>query len=98
MARWRVRWLICSGPLLIVILLSVVTLDDWLDNVRLSGFWQDLFGGRATLPRGLALFGLIGDVLEAYERLILDAMRGDHTLFTTAQGIERLWEVSTPVL
>ncbi len=42
--------------------------------------------------------GLIGDVLEAYERLILDAMRGDHTLFTTAQGIERLWEVSTPLL
>ncbi|WP_373288341.1 glucose-6-phosphate dehydrogenase [Chelatococcus reniformis] len=42
--------------------------------------------------------GMIGDVLEAYERLILDAMRGDHTLFTTAEGIERLWEVSTPVL
>jgi len=42
--------------------------------------------------------GHIGDVLEAYERLILDAMRGDHTLFTTAEGIERLWEVSTPLL
>jgi glucose-6-phosphate 1-dehydrogenase len=42
--------------------------------------------------------GRIGDVLEAYERLILDAMRGDHTLFTTAEGIERLWEVSTPLL
>jgi glucose-6-phosphate 1-dehydrogenase len=42
--------------------------------------------------------GLIGDVLEAYERLILDAMRGDHTLFTTAEGIERLWEVSTALL
>jgi glucose-6-phosphate 1-dehydrogenase len=42
--------------------------------------------------------GLVGDVLEAYERLILDAMRGDHTLFTTAEGIERLWEVSTPLL
>jgi len=42
--------------------------------------------------------GLIGEVLEAYERLILDAMRGDHTLFTTAQGIERLWEVSRPLL
>jgi glucose-6-phosphate 1-dehydrogenase len=40
----------------------------------------------------------IGDVLEAYERLILDAMRGDHTLFTTAEGIERLWEVSQPLL
>ncbi len=32
--------------------------------------------------------GFIGDVLEAYERLILDAMRGDHTLFNTAEGIE----------
>jgi glucose-6-phosphate 1-dehydrogenase len=42
--------------------------------------------------------GLIGDVLEAYERLILDAMRRDHTLFTTAEGIERLWEVSRPLL
>jgi len=42
--------------------------------------------------------GLAGDVLEAYERLILDAMRGDHTLFNTAEGIERLWEVSTPLI
>ena len=42
--------------------------------------------------------GLAGDVLEAYERLILDAMRGDHTLFTSAEGIERLWEVSIPLL
>ena len=37
----------------------------------------------------------VGDVLEAYERLILDAMRGDHTLFTTAEGIESLWERSS---
>ncbi|MGO8381463.1 glucose-6-phosphate dehydrogenase, partial [Rhizobium ruizarguesonis] len=42
--------------------------------------------------------GLIGEVLEAYELLILDAMRGDHTLFTTAEVIERLWEVSQPLL
>jgi glucose-6-phosphate 1-dehydrogenase len=42
--------------------------------------------------------GFAGDVLEAYERLILDAMRGDHTLFTTADGIEQLWEKSTPLL
>ncbi len=42
--------------------------------------------------------GLLGDVLEAYERLILDAMRGDRTLFTTAEGIERLWQVSTPLI
>jgi glucose-6-phosphate 1-dehydrogenase len=39
-----------------------------------------------------------GDVLEAYERLILDTMRGDHTLFTTAEGIESLWEHSIALL
>jgi glucose-6-phosphate 1-dehydrogenase len=38
------------------------------------------------------------DVLEAYERLMLDAMRGDHTLFTTAEGIESLWERSADLL
>jgi glucose-6-phosphate 1-dehydrogenase len=38
------------------------------------------------------------DVLEAYERLILDAMFGDRTLFTSADGIERLWEVAQPLL
>ncbi len=37
-------------------------------------------------------------VLEAYERLILDAVRGDRTLFTTASGVERLWEVSEGLL
>ena len=42
--------------------------------------------------------GLLGEVLEAYERLILDAMRGDRTLFTTAEGIERLWQVSMPLI
>jgi glucose-6-phosphate 1-dehydrogenase len=42
--------------------------------------------------------GAVADVLEAYERLFLDAMRGDHTLFTTAEGIEALWERSTPLL
>jgi glucose-6-phosphate 1-dehydrogenase len=40
----------------------------------------------------------VEDVLEAYERLILDAMRGDRTLFNTAKGVERLWAKSIPVL
>ncbi len=39
-----------------------------------------------------------GEVLEAYERLILDATNGDRTLFTAARGVERLWEVSAPLL
>ncbi|MGW1881366.1 glucose-6-phosphate dehydrogenase [Streptomyces sp. NPDC001970] len=36
--------------------------------------------------------------LEGYERLILDAMLGDQSLFTRSDGIERLWEASTPLL
>ena len=42
--------------------------------------------------------GWAGAVLEAYERLIYDAARGDRTLFTSAEGIERLWELSSPLL
>ena len=36
--------------------------------------------------------------LEAYEHLLLDAMLGDQSLFSTAAAVERLWEVSTPLL
>ncbi|HEY1853090.1 MAG TPA: glucose-6-phosphate dehydrogenase [Solirubrobacterales bacterium] len=39
-----------------------------------------------------------GETLEAYERLLRDAMVGDRTLFTTARDIERLWEISEPML
>jgi glucose-6-phosphate 1-dehydrogenase len=42
--------------------------------------------------------GTAVDVLEAYERLMFDAMRGDHTLFNTAEGIESLWERSAELL
>jgi glucose-6-phosphate 1-dehydrogenase len=43
-------------------------------------------------------FGGPEQALDAYERLIHDVMIGDRMLFTTARGIERLWEVSAPVL
>jgi glucose-6-phosphate 1-dehydrogenase len=36
--------------------------------------------------------------VEAYERLLLDAIRGDHTLFTSTEEVERLWELCDPVL
>ena len=35
---------------------------------------------------------------EAYERLIHDAMDGDHTLFTRADGVERSWQIVEPML
>jgi glucose-6-phosphate 1-dehydrogenase len=37
-------------------------------------------------------------LIEAYETLILEAMAGDHTLFTRSDEVERAWEVITPVL
>ena len=36
--------------------------------------------------------------LEAYERLLLDVLAGDHTLFAHADETRRLWEVCQPVL
>lgn len=39
-----------------------------------------------------------GGLLEAYERLIYDALIGDKSLFARADSIERLWEVVEPVL
>ncbi len=36
--------------------------------------------------------------LEGYERLILEAMLGDQSLFTRSDEIERLWEVATALL
>jgi glucose-6-phosphate 1-dehydrogenase len=36
--------------------------------------------------------------VEAYERLLLDVMRGDHLLFTRADEIELLWERSADLL
>jgi glucose-6-phosphate 1-dehydrogenase len=38
------------------------------------------------------------NALEGYERLILLAMIGDQSLFTRADGIERVWEISEPLL
>jgi glucose-6-phosphate 1-dehydrogenase len=35
---------------------------------------------------------------EAYERLLHDAMHGDHTLFTRQDGVERSWEIVMPAL
>jgi glucose-6-phosphate 1-dehydrogenase len=41
-------------------------------------------------------FGTQG--LEPYERLMYDAMLGDRTLFTDAEGIESLWDASADLL
>jgi glucose-6-phosphate 1-dehydrogenase len=43
-------------------------------------------------------FGGAEQALGAYERLIHDVMVGDRTLFNGSDAIERLWEISAPVL
>ncbi len=77
---------------------------DLADASRLSlSFYGKRPGPGMTLDKQSLQFALhetgrTTDLLEAYERLIYDAMSGDHTLFTSAQGIERLWERSKPLL
>jgi len=38
------------------------------------------------------------DMPEAYQRLLLDCMVGDQTLFTRFDGVEASWRLLTPVL
>ncbi len=56
-----------------------------LGEAHMHFSYADTFGGGAQ-------------ALDAYERLIHDVMVGDRTLFTSSEAIERLWEVSEPVL
>lgn len=43
-----------------------------------------------------SIFGI--DMPEAYERLLLDCMIGDQTLFTRQDGVEAAWQLLTPLL
>ncbi|WP_036329794.1 glucose-6-phosphate dehydrogenase [Microbispora sp. ATCC PTA-5024] len=54
--------------------------------------------GEATMSFRYADSFCSQHALAGYERLILDAMLGDQSLFTRADGIERLWQVSARLL
>jgi glucose-6-phosphate 1-dehydrogenase len=77
---------------------------DLSDNPKLSlSFYGKRPGPGMKLDKLSLQFALhetdqAHGALEAYERLIHDAMSGDQTLFTNSEGIERLWEVSHPLL
>jgi glucose-6-phosphate 1-dehydrogenase len=77
---------------------------DLSDNPRMSlSFYGKRPGPGMHLDKLSMQFSMqetdwAGSVLEAYERLIYDALRGDRTLFTTSLGVERLWELSKPLL
>jgi len=54
--------------------------------------------GQATMTFRYGQSFASANGLAGYERLILDAMVGDQSLFTDAESIERLWEISAPLL
>jgi glucose-6-phosphate 1-dehydrogenase len=55
-----------------------------LGNAEMAFYYKDSFAA--------------SHALEGYEHLILMAMIGDQSLFTRSDGIERLWEISEPLL
>ncbi len=78
---------------------------DLADATRMSlSFYGKRPGTGMRLVKQSLQFSLheveehVDDVLEAYERLIYDAMMGDHTLFASSKGIEKLWEISQQLL
>ncbi len=54
-----------------------------MSTLRMSFSYREIFGGQAP---------------EAYQRLLLDCMVGDQTLFTRADDVETAWRLLTPVL
>jgi glucose-6-phosphate 1-dehydrogenase len=52
--------------------------------VDLEFHYQDAFGGRA--------------IPDAYERLLLDALHGDASLFTRSDEIEQAWSIMDPII
>jgi glucose-6-phosphate 1-dehydrogenase len=55
-----------------------------LGNAEMAFYYKDSFA--------------VSHALEGYEHLLLMAMVGDQSLFTSSYGIERLWEISEPLL
>ena len=49
------KYRLITGPLLLLMFLAIIVLDNHLDGVKLSGFWQRTFG-KDHLPRGIPLF------------------------------------------
>jgi glucose-6-phosphate 1-dehydrogenase len=68
-----------------------------------TDFLAKIPGPELALGRAMMMFRYedsfaISHALEGYEHLILQAMIGDQALFTSSAGIERLWEISEPLL
>jgi glucose-6-phosphate 1-dehydrogenase len=72
------------GAIKVNFLAKVPGAELTLGNAEMAFYYKDSFAA--------------SNALEGYERLILLAMIGDQSLFTRSYGIERLWEISAPLL
>ena len=72
------------GAIKVNFLAKVPGAELTLGNAEMAFYYKDSFAA--------------SNALEGYERLILLAMIGDQSLFTRSYGIERLWEISEPLL
>jgi glucose-6-phosphate 1-dehydrogenase len=72
------------GAIKVNFLAKVPGAELTLGNAEMAFYYKDSFAA--------------ANALEGYERLILLAMIGDQSLFTRSYGIERLWEISEPLL
>jgi glucose-6-phosphate 1-dehydrogenase len=72
------------GAIKVNFLAKVPGAELTLGNAEMAFYYKDSF--------------VASNALEGYERLILLAMIGDQSLFTRSYGIERLWEISAPLL
>jgi len=72
------------GAIKVYFLTKVPGAQLTLGNAEMAFYYKDSFAA--------------SHMLEGYEHLTLMAMVGDPSLFTRSDGIERLWEISTPLL
>ena len=72
------------GAIKVYFLTKVPGAELTLGNAEMAFYYKDSFAA--------------SHMLEGYEHLTLMAMVGDPSLFTRSDGIERLWEISTPLL
>lgn len=81
------KYRLITGPILVVFLLAIVTLDNWLDTWPMFESWRPIFRNKEYLPKGLALFALatfIAAPLAAWE--LSNIFR--------AQGIATRWNLT----
>ena len=65
-------------------------------NAKLPGLGMRL--GRVTMEFDYSQDFAGHEIVDAYELLLVEAMRGDHSLFIRQDGVERAWEILQPVL